>query len=497
MKIFKLTALLLGMGVLASANAQVNLDTVKGPEKYMRSSIYTVLLKSKEQDKHFDEECAKESTGASLIKDLAGTNAKRDAKNTETGPMSALPAKAFLEIAIPDQFNDFNQEVRIVNFEEILPKLTDDDKAIATAAKKKSAFGSFAAGMAKSAVGLNAEGNTSNDAVNQYAQSVINHFAVEKNVAPNFIAKWFDYNQTPDKWDLNFLDQMGNYDATDEEKDQATLNNTRTDLGAARGLQLINNTYLIGVNLRFRSNAAIVAEGEKVASTFLGNDAGQLLSAAASAAAGDGFSVEAVTYLFKLVWDKPIEISFYEKIYSQKASLEELIASGLCKLEYLGQEKAKARVRMSITNTKPLSDLVKEATERAIDSAIAKLQVKYDVFRTSFPIEEVDGNGNVYARIGMKEGISKGDEYDIVHEVYNPKTNMLEWKKVGSVKAVDKQIWDNRAGAAEQAKEATEGENVDEEAADKSAVALGKTTFAGAKKGQQFAGHYLRLKKKK
>lgn len=495
MKQIKLASLMLGLGVLASSVAA---QEAKTPSKFLRSSIYTVLLRSSEQDKHFDEECAKESSGAALVKGFAGTDAKRAQNEKENGPLSAMPQKAFLEIAIPDQFNNFNQEVRVIDFEKILPNLNDADKAIATAPKKKSAFGAMAAGLAKEAAGIDIPENTSNEQVNQFAQSVINHFAVENAVAPTFVGKWFDYGATPDKWDFNYLIEMGLYDANPDEIREAQALGQQSGIGMQRGMELMNNTYLIGVNLRFRSNAAIVAEAEKAASGLLGGSAASMLSAAASAAAGEGFTVEAVTYLFKLVWDQDKMNVFATDFFDKHASMEELVASGLCKLEYLGQEKAKARVRMSITNTKPMSDLVKQATERAIDSAIAKLQVKYDVFRTSFPILEADDAGNIYAEVGMKEGISKGDEYDIVLPEENPKTGKLEWKKVGSVKAVDKQIWDNRAGAAEEAAEDGDAEEVKGEVkADKGAVALGKTTFAGAKKGKDYSGHFLRLKKKK
>lgn len=490
----KLTCFGLVMGLGLIANSALAQDATQDPQppKFMRSSIYTVLLRSSEQDKHFDEECEKESSGASLIKSFTNTDEKRQQNETENGPLSAMPQKAFLEIAIPDQFNDFNQEVRIIDFESVLPNLTDADKKIATQKKKSGgALGSMLAGVAKASVGLSAEGNTSNDKVNEFAQSVINHFAVENAVAPNFLAKWYDYGKTPDNWDTDYLIEMGLYDASEQEKAQAKATGLN-GIYETRGLELINNSYLIGVNLRFRSNAAIVAEGEKVAGALLGSSSAQLLSAAASAAAGEGFSVEAVTYLFRLVWNSDLELQFYNDIQAKKASIDDLIASGICRLEYLGQEKAKARVRMSITNTKPMSELVKQATERAIDAAIAKLQVKYDVFRTSFPIVEVDGDGNVYANVGMKEGISKGDEYEIVEFEQDEKTKKGTWKKLGTVKAVDKKIWDNRAGAADSV-----GDGNDSEASDASAVNLGKTMFAGAKKGQDYSGYFLRLKKKK
>ncbi|MDE6679819.1 MAG: hypothetical protein K2J92_00525, partial [Muribaculaceae bacterium] len=51
----------------------------------------------------------------------------------------------------------------------------------------------------------------------------------------------------------------------------------------------------------------------------------------------DAYSVTAVTNLYKLVWNDDIDAQLGEKIlYNDNASLQDLINSGLCKLEYVG-----------------------------------------------------------------------------------------------------------------------------------------------------------------
>ena len=102
------------------------------------------------------------------------------------------------------------------------------------------------------------------------------------------------------------------------------------------------------------------------------------------------------------------------------------------------------------------------------------------------------------AKVGMKEGISKNDEYEILEQTIDKKGNLV-WKSVGKVKAVDKKIWDNRVGAAEdfaedQAEAQEKGKELSEEA---NYANLGFTTFKGAKKNQDYTGYFLRLKKKK
>lgn len=487
-------ATLASMAIAPAANAQEAASASASPEDFMRSSIYTVLIQSDEQDQILEEEARKESSGATLIKSFADTDAKR-AANSDSVSISKSPQYCFLEIPIPDQFNDHNLGIRIINLEEWLANATDADQKAAEAfvpKKKKGGFGSMLGKVAAQSVNLDLPARNFNEKFDKVAPVAMYRFLKENHIGDSLVAKWYNYGVDANVWDQNLIIARGRQDLSEADKEQARLRGMEDNETRIRGRKLVENTYLVMLNLRFRSNQAIVAEAEAVADALAGSKGGlSLLAAGASAAAGEGFQVGVEAYLFHLVWNKEIETKFAEDIFSKKASLQDLINSGLCKLEYIGKEKSSARVRQSITNTTPQNVLIRRATERAIDNAYAKLQEKYDIFRTAFPVSKSE-NGMVYARVGMKEGIEKGDEYEILEQQEDKEGNLI-WKQIATVKAVDKQIWDNRAGAVDDRKDMS-AEEAEKEV---DYTSLGQTAFQGGKKNQDYTGYYLRLKKKK
>ncbi len=257
---------------------------------------------------------------------------------------------------------------------------------------------------------------------------------------------------------------------------------------------MISNTYVMAVNLRFRSYQAVVAEAAALAkgigSQFggIGSLAAQAASTAASAAAGDGYTVQAVSHLYRLKWNDDINQKFAVDIYGNNATIEDLVKAGICELEFVGTEKASSNIRQSLLSSSPISSLVKRATARAIDGAIIKLQNNHEEFRTVLPIIGGDGE-KLYAAIGTKEGLNEKDEYEIL-EAQEDANGKRTYKAVGTVKAVPGTIWNNAYGAEEEV--ASNPKAYDEE---KAAVSYGYTQFKG-KKGD-FRGYYLRLKKKK
>ena len=201
-----------------------------------------------------------------------------------------------------------------------------------------------------------------------------------------------------------------------------------------------------------------------------------------------------MSHLYKLKWNEDLNQKFAVDMFEKNASIDDLIASGMCELEFVGKEKASANVRQSLFSDKPMRDLVKRATTRAIDAAIAKLQAKNEVFRTVMPIIGGDGNGTIYAAIGTKEGLNEKDEYEIL-EAQEDENGKISYKSVGSVKPVKGKIWNNVYGAEEEAAENAAKAEAKNKDFDDSAVSLGHSEFKG-KKGD-FTGYYLRLKKKK
>lgn len=485
-------ATILGAGSMSAAKNVANDSLVNN---YMRSSLYTIILNSDAQNAFYEEE-TKKGEGAnelmSMVKDMANTDAKKAANEDESGSLFSLPAKVFASIPIPNQFNDHNLSWRVINFDSIKAGVTDADitKYAAFAPKKKGggAFGK----LAKGAVGMDTKGDDLKAEYDKYAPAVLNKFFLSNNVAPLLVAKWYDYNPGgTEHWSLNTVMDRGSYNFTPDELKKAGDDMSIRAKIDKTGFDMISNTYVMAVNLRFRSYQAIVAESQAVANGLLGSSAGgatSLLGAAASAAAGDGYTVQAVTDLYRLKWNDDVNQKFATEIFEKNATLQDLINAGICELEYVGSEKSSSNIRQSLLSDKPISSLVKRATARAIDQAIIKLQNGHEEFRTVLPI--LGGEGDViYAAIGTKEGLNEKDEYEIL-EANEDKDGKRTYKSVGTVKAVKGKIWDNAYGAAEEV-----AENPKATAEEKEAVERGYSEFKG-KKGD-YTGYYLRLKKKK
>lgn len=471
---------------------------------YMRSSIYTFLIKSDEQNAKLDEEVVENNEITGIVKSLA-----KKQEDTTGLKRSEHAMIQFCNVPIPNQFNDHNLPTRIIDFDNLVKGITSEDvEQFKNAFGEKKKGGGFMKSMTKAA---NFTGKLSGriDAsasptysIDDAMPAVINKYFTSQNVPSNIMAKWFNYDATANtKWNEKLVIERAMENASAEAMERAKTQDAQS-LILGNAFDLIGNTYVLGVNLRYRSNAAIMAEAQAIADAVgsqmggWGKLASKAAGAAAGAALGDGYSIQAVTYLYRLNWDDEISTKFCNEIYTKNASLEDLIASGMCTLTPVGMEKSRSSVRQSITNKRPLGELVKIAVGRAIDEAISKLQSKHEEFRTIVPISKVDNEGNVYAKIGTKEGCKKDDEYEILEAQEDPNTHRITYKAVGKVKVVDKQIWENRYGIADDITDMSEEEQKKEKV-DVEAVKLGATTFKGAKKGADYTGYLLRLSKKK
>lgn len=494
MKLFGKAALIAAViGVSAPAFANTDSEPV-----YMRSSLYTVLIKSDEQNARLQQQLDETKTNELIgtVKAIANTDAKKAANDTLNIPKVQIPLAKFIEIPIPSQFNDHNLAARVIDYDAIKATVTPEEKEQYMEKKSNSKkFGGFAKGLAANTMAKQA-GTTnsamlSTDDMEDYLPAVLAKSFIADKTAEGLVGKWFGYNgDSEQKWDrdYNLILERGLQNASAEDLAKAKNSGLASGTLAGKGFDLINNTYVLAVNLRFRSNQAVVAESQALAEGMFGS-VGKLAGAAASAAAGEGFQVQALTYLYKLEWNDEIAANFAENIFDKNASLEDLVSAGLCKLTFVGKDKAGCNVRQSVLNTTPESELIRRATGRAIDNAITKLQTKHEVFRTIAPISKCDEDGTIYAGVGLKEGLTKGDKYDVLEAIEDPETGRVTYKSVAVVEPDEKRIWDNRYGAAEELEEKAED-------TDASAVNLGGSAFKG-KKGKDYTGYFVRLKKKK
>lgn len=465
--------------------------------KFMRSSIYTILVNSDEQNTRLDQEAMEvDSVGYSATLEESGLKS-----------LGGVPKSVFPSLAIPEQFNDHNLQWRIVEFDSIATGITEDE---AKAARPKGGgsgkfFKSLGGAALAGVSGKNESSMLRVEKVDDYMHAVVNKFLADNKIAEYMVAKWYNYDPegTP-KFNTGLIQERGLENASAVDMAKASANADFKAMLSSQGFELLNNTFVVATNLRFRNNKAVAKELSDVVGTaaaVAGQNLGGLgglaalgakkaAEAATNALMKDMYSVTAVTNLYKLDWNDDIDMALSDKVlYNENATLQDLLDSGVCKLTYVGQTKARSGVKKD--KSKTLDQLASSATARAIDKALAKLQVENEVFRTTVPISKC-ADGFVYAKIGSKEGVTPGDEYEILEQQLDPETNKVIYKKVGKAKVEKEGVWFNTTGAEELIA------NADEKMAEamKAAQALGYTKLKAGKK-DDFSGYYLRLSKKK
>lgn len=478
-------------------------ESVDSVPKFRRSSLYTILVKSAAQDANLDKEL---TSSGNLVSDLVGAFVSENKDTTETAGMSKsqIAQREFLKVEIPNQFNDHNLDIRVLDFDAI--KVTPEEIAASvdegTSKKKKGGFGkALGKGLLAATTGADVDAmkGSNSDSVDAKLGAVLRKFYVSEEIAPKLVAKWFGYANGKYDENLLLIKERGLQDASEAAKQEAAMTHRHDAKLMDAGQELIDNTFVLAVNLRYRSNKAIIAEAQQAANAVgsmfgsYGAIASQAAGAVASAAAGKGFGIQVLTYLYKLNWDKEKLDLFYSQYWDKP--LEELVKAGICELQFIGKDKASARVVASGFSNKPEAELIKDAVQKAIDKAIVKLQVKHEVFRTKTPIFQIDEkNRFVYAQIGTKEGVEKGDEYEILEAV--EEDGNTKYNVVGKVKAVEGAIWNNEVGAEDELKEAeAEGDKKTQEKL--AAISLKASKFEIKKGKDLYPGMLLRLSKKK
>jgi hypothetical protein len=147
--------------------------------------------------------------------------------------------------------------------------------------------------------------------------------------------------------------------------------------------------------------------------------------------------------------------------------------SELFKLEFIGDETASGLITFSLKEKRTEEEIITLSTKRIIDNVYAKLQKKYDVFKTKTPLFT---GYPITAKIGMKEGLEGGEKFEVLEQNIDPKTGVAEYKKIGKIKVNKKLVWDNRLseGEAPATEQVVEGQEVK--------PIIDRTTFEGGKK---------------
>lgn len=400
MKKIIISALLACLGTFAiTAKTYENVDI-----KYNRSSIYSILLNHTEQK--FGQE----------IKDQ------------------------FLNIPVPDQYNDHNLNVKVINV---------------------SGKGEFL--------------------------DSINNFIENNHIASRMVGKWFDRNILTGECSLNMIQDRGIYNASALDHELAANSARGIAMLQDAGEQLIGQSFLLVNEIKYvdKSKGSGIAGGVIkgmgfAASMFLGSGVSDLTNSVGDIVASyKGFKVKITTHLYQLVWDDDMAGLFYSDYYTDSPDESKRIAfennRNKFKLKYIGNVESSGSNTsfMGINESTPLV-MVRKACQRALDENVVDLQKKYDQFKIKSPVVEVSDDKNIMCQIGLKEGITTDSKYEVLEA--QEKDGRTIYKKVAVVKPVKNKIWDNRFMAAEEQAYGAD---------------FGATTFEKVSGGEILPGHLL------
>ena len=349
---------------------------------YRRSSIYSVLVN------HTDQQFANE------IKE------------------------AFLQIPVPDKFNDHNLSVKVLNM----------DKKLSGASSQKE-------------------------------NPVITEFLQNNKVASRLVGRWFDRDYFTGQCDMELVKERGLYNATEFDKQLATRSARGMAMLQDAGEELIGNTFVLVNDIRYvdKNKGAKTAGGilkvlGKVAAVATGTNIDDLTDNL-----GDmvetikGFKVKINTFLYRLEWTEEQAALFYQEQYASKPDATKRAnfeaARGNYRLKYVGKVESSGGTTsfLGIKEDEPIV-MVRKACQRAIDENVVDLQRNYEEFRTKTPLVTVEP---LTAYVGMKEGVTAKSKFEVL-EVIEMENGKHKYNRVGIIEPIENLIWDNRFMAVEE-----------------------------------------------
>lgn len=348
----------------------------------------------------------------------------------------------FLNIPTPDQFNNHDLSVKVVNVSD--------------------GYANYL------------------DSINQFIR--VNH------IASRMVARWFERNILTGECTMELIKERGVYNASQLDKELASRSALGMAMLADAGEELIGHSFLLVNEIKYvdkSKTSGKIGAGLKLfgslAGAFIGVDVSDLTDNIGDMVASlKGFKVRIITHLYQLQWDDEAAGTFYQTMYTATPDEQKRLAfeqgRDLFRLVYVGNVESSGSTTsfMGINEEDPLL-MVRKACQRAIDENVSDLQRKYDQFKVKAPVVEITGDNMVLAPIGMKEGISANSRYEVLE--MQEKDGRTVYHRVAVVKAVDGKIWDNRFMAAEEQAYGAD---------------FGATTFKKESGGEILPGHLLR-----
>lgn len=413
-----LCGLMLFLGVGESALLAQTRNEAKG-EKYMRSSMYSFLIRHTEQE--YDDDIA----------------------------------DVFYDMPVSDKFDDHTLSIRSVSF----PK--DKKDAVDTYYSQSPLLESTGA----MAVGV---------------KSNVTRFVELNDVGKQMVSHWFDRDDETGFFDVNLIAERGNYNASELDVRVARLTARGLAQLADAGEELLGNTFFLvhdikyidkekhaqRARLAFAIIGAIFTAAAGVAAGITGdvnyNSYGQLGKSVTDLGAviSDqiaGFTVIVTSHLYRLDWNEENAAEFYNYLWIDKNTHPDSVRvrkeryeymRGLFPMRYVGSYSARSQ-KTVLRGLYDDHDVIRKVCTRAIDANIVKLQQKYEAFKVKVPVIAVDDKGYIQAPVGLKEGVTPSSKFEVL-ERYQSESGRMHYRRIGVVKPVKNLICDNRFMAAEE-----------------------------------------------
>ena len=335
--------------------------------------------------------------------------------------MSQEIINSFLELPVPDKYNDHNLSLRYI-----------------VVAKR--------------------------DQKSRDLEQNLSEFIYQNQIPKRMIAKWFDRDLTDGSFDVSTIMERGYYNASVSDISVAMKSQRGYAMLSDAGEQLIKNSFLIINNITYvdkEQNAQIVAGVFSIMGAAFGMAGGGVGSLGKSVSdlaqsiskTVAGFTVKVNTLLYQLEWNDEIANAFYSQYYYDKSGFDKQKKQAfenekdLFKLKYIGEVTAISD-KTVMRGLKSPDEVFRKVLARAIDKNIVALQKEFVVFKVVVPVYQVQGD-KVLVQIGLREGVSANSKYEVIERVEDANGN-ITYQRKGIIKPIPNKIWDNRYMAVEE-----------------------------------------------
>lgn len=293
-------------------------------------------------------------------------------------------------------------------------------------------------------------------------------FIDDNSIAKELVAKWFSRDSETGGFDMQLIQQRGNYDASQADIRVAEKGALGKAVLADAGEELIGKTFLLINDITFVDKGERSAKAGgwlKVLGTVASAATGQNLSSLTNASVSivneiDGFTVNITSYLYRLDWNHEVAGTFYVEHWFDKENPDSArrVAFDTCsmfKVKYVGTTTTSAANLSSknFASSSKEKQILRVCT-RAIDKSIVELQRSYDEFKVNVPLYKINEDGTVDVQIGLKEGVNAKSQFDVLIPV-ETEDGRTTYEKIGKLQPIEGRIWDNRFGADEMAASAS------------------------------------------